>query len=436
MLSMPSAEETSILRGGDMLISKDGFISNIFSSFVGLVLLLIFNGVFLLGCSRSAGSHTSTDESGLSGDNSSQSPVQPAYYLATLGTSDIDPQRETRVIVAGYGSSASTLFQEAAVSEAHRYQEIYPHAQVFLILVAELPDLLQRAQLKRWGLNHIKSEYRPLSAHQLFLEMRGLKKIAALHIYSHATETRAVLSHSEDFGLNDTEFIELKNQFTIDAFGLIHGCNAGKYFAPMLAQTLGIPVAGALTSTNFEALHSNGNFYFNDNIFKPEGDWSAFNSKSYISKRPCGSGGCLRMRPDNRSYDGYWGRYESGLPFYKFYCPPGIEAARCERAMATALIGYIDDMPMSKTQTLTQFRNAVQNFMCPINKAGDLRKSCKAALLASESTTADTYSPFEGKSLDCDMYECHEVEDGIATKSFVREYKTYLRGYRSLRKDL
>ena len=102
---------------------------------------------------------------------------------------------------------------------------------------------------------------------------------------------------------------KLKGHFSNDAYLFLHGCNTGFILAPFLSNLLNIPVAASLTSTDFQKLHSDGEFYLTAKGFSPNSDWAHRNKNSYNFETSCRYGKCLRLKPDNHPYIGYWGEY-------------------------------------------------------------------------------------------------------------------------------
>ena len=85
---------------------------------------------------------------------------------------------------------------------------------------------------------------------------------------------------------------KLKGHFSNDAYLFLHGCNTGFILAPFLSK-----------------LHSDGEFYLTAKGFSPNSDWAHRNKNSYNFETSCRYGKCLRLKPDNHPYIGYWGEY-------------------------------------------------------------------------------------------------------------------------------
>ncbi|MCX7979176.1 MAG: hypothetical protein N2578_09255, partial [Bdellovibrionaceae bacterium] len=208
-----------------------------------------------------------------------------AYFVATF-RSGMDPDIRTHILVAGRGSELVTLFQEVAATKAKKLKEQYPNEQIVLIAAEEKGDNV--ALLERFGFDVQMRPEVVLTQRRLFDLLVRFNKIASIEVYSHnAPEAGSFLEEKNTIDPNSTEAPRLKGKFTEDAYVIFAGCNTGFYLAPAMARVWGIPVAGSFTATDFKRLHSNGEFYINEDYAKPPGDWALQNGISFSHSYPC-----------------------------------------------------------------------------------------------------------------------------------------------------
>jgi len=257
-----------------------------------------------------------------------------------------------------------------------------------------------------------------------------------MHVFSHhgAHVGAGLEGGSYRFHWNTPGAVDLKDNFAPKAFVVFHGCNSGFYTAPKLAASWGVPVAGSFTSTDFQQLHRNGQYYFNNPGQSPSGGWASYSTGK-------------RMKPDNQPYKGMWGSFDGGgLGFFKFFCPWG-EDGRCLQGMSGYLLTYISTINLSRGADSATVQTVAKDIMCPNDASSSQRNACFAALDRALATGDETYSPFRGRALQCNMASCsfefkcdydrtgRPVEGtcslrntaGTTTTTFVQEYKRLLR---------
>ncbi len=375
-----------------------------------------------------------------------------SYHVATYNTENLDTNKATRLLVAGNGDDLGLLFEEVAKAKAMKYAEQYPGEQIVFIAIQE-KELGSEANLNRYGFKIIRTESGKFDGKEFLREAMNFKKIKSLDIFSHSSAQFGIHLDGREHRLNvSTRGLEkLKSNFTPDAFVYLHGCNSGFELAPFMANAWGIPVAGSLTSTNFQKLHSDGNFYLSEEGFAPNSDWAQTNKLSFDTEVKCSKGACQRLKPDNTPYVGFWGAYrEGGLPFYKFFCPKSSNE-NCLRAMANSLLSHSLIVNLKKNSPLSEYKKAVIDFLCPISSEKDLRSECEAKLEEALTTKDYTYNPFSRPQIECDFNKCKvEIKcekilfapkpgtcvlsnkyDGKAT-TLVREFQAYLEAFKYL----
>lgn len=377
------------------------------------------------------------------------------HYITTYQSEKIDSSKPTRILVAGYGDDLHLLFQQVAKAKAQKLKEQYPNDQIVLIAV-EQEDSDNETALKNWGFNIVESKSSKLDGKLLIKELSSFKQILSLDIFSHSSAQFGVHLKGMFSQLTTTTrgLETLRGNFVKGAYAVLHGCNTGFYLAPYLSKVWGIPVAGSLTSTNFQRLHSNGHFYLEESGFPPSTDWSKTNAISYNEPLKCKDGYCLRLKPDNMTYVGHWGEYqEGGLPFYKWFCVDG-EKETCLKAMAKNLLTQISIVNLKSNSSIQFYKKAVFDFLCPISSKRELRRECEEKLEEALVTKDYTYSPFSRTQLQCDFNKCQaeiKCDTIIFTKipkpgtcylinkttsestTIVREYLSYLQAFEFLK---
>ena len=377
-----------------------------------------------------------------------------AYLITSFYSNEIDYSQPTRLLIAGDGHDLGLLFQEVAKSKALKYHELNPDYQIILI-TAEEKELDNKQALKRWGFNLQDEKRSSLDGESFLKEAIKFKKIASIDIFSHSSAQHGIHldGRSNRLDLTTKGVAQLRSHFIKDAYAYLHGCNSGFYMAPFLSKEWEIPVAGSMTSTNFQKLHNSGDFYLTDPGLAPDSEWKTANDLTFLKTIDCRDGACMRLKPDNHPYVGFWGEYtDGGLPFYKFFCVKN-STQDCERVMAKSLLSFIGTTNLNSKSSFTDYKKVAIDFLCPINAKRELRKECEENLESALLTGDETYNPFSKALLECDFKKCKAEVDctkvlftkiskpgtcglkitypGQAT-TLVREYKSYLQGFKSL----
>lgn len=379
------------------------------------------------------------------------SSAQADYHVTAYKSETIDVNKPTRLLLAGNGDDLGLLFQEVAKAKAMKYKELNSEEQIIFIAIKE-KDYDSESSLIRYGFKVIRNERASLDGKEFISVALAFKKILSLDIFSHSSAQFGIHLDGRENRLNTkTQGLEkLKSNFTKDAFVYLHGCNSGFNLAPYMANIWGVPVAGSMTSTNFQKLHSDGNFYLSEEGFAPNTDWALTNTLSYDSESSCTKGACQRLKPDNTPYVGFWGAYrQGGLPFYKFFCPKN-STETCLKAMANSLVSHTLTVNLKRDSSLADYKKAVVDFLCPVSSKRDLRGECTTKLEEALVTLDYTYNPFSRPQVECDFNNCKveitcgkvlftglpkpgtcELKNNYQGKAttLVREYKAYLDAY-------
>jgi hypothetical protein len=331
----------------------------------------------------------------------------------------IDRTAKTHILLAARGKNLGYMMLHSARNTAYRLKEMYPNDQVVLISVEEKgvsgedsdPDYSRNkktVEANGFSVRHqLKSEF---DIDSMVAQMDTFKQIASLHVFSHSTPQFGALidgkwNRIEVDGSSDKRFLRLRDNFTRDGYVYFHGCNAGFMLAPQLARVLGVPVAGALTSTNFQTYGADGTWNSVDKQDYPAGFAPAKSSNVFASKTiECKGTNCLRMRPSTGVYRGYWGKqYSAGLPIYKFFCP-GKSAEDCKVAMLRGIVSTPSVVNLNSQSSFEDYKAVVKDIFCPAFKDTSKTKKCYETLDNAQANRE--YVPFRDKALSCDQNGC------------------------------
>jgi hypothetical protein len=304
-----------------------------------------------------------------------------AYVVTTYKNDLIRYNWPTRILVAGEGKEQDTQFQEVANGKALKYSELYPAEQVVLISKNESKFFnTNKKLLQSWGF-FIQSEKKStFSGEALIKELLKFKKITSIDFFTHGTAQYGLFleNNHNRFSVETLGIEKLRGHFSEDAYIIMHGCNTGFVLAPFLSNKLDIPVSASMTSTDFQRLHSDGEYYLTSKGYFPSSDWARKNTISFNNENSCRSGKCIRLKPDNHPYVGYWGEYtDGGLPFYKFFCLNN-SSEQCNRVMAKSLFSFIGTTNLKFNSSLAEYKKALVDFLCPISAKRDIRGECEA----------------------------------------------------------
>lgn len=347
----------------------------------------------------------------------------------------INKSKRTHIIVVGPGHELNTMFLEAATTKSLKWQDNFPKEQVVLFVFNEISSSHTKNKLLQFGFTKWSYIDEPLETESLLNQLKVFNQIASLEFYTHANTEKLSLGEGyleiENYD-DGNSTADLKNNFTLDAFAFLYGCNAGRDLAPWLSDVWEIPVAGALTSTDLHRLHSNSDFYADNANAKPQGPWATTNPFSFKNPKECSSGSCLRMKPDSIPYEGYWGKYDKGLSFYKFFC---VHNSRkdCASRMVKSLLSFPSIALIEPGSHMRLWHSVLGDFICPINYKKDLRAECLSKLQDIAQGKSLDYTAFWGKEIYCDLKHCNSnIEGTKKTSTFAREYLLYLEGLKNL----
>lgn len=331
-----------------------------------------------------------------------------AYFRGNLEAKEINYSRSTSIVVVGHSKDQGDLFVRAALTRAHRIREVYPNRQVFVLVAEEdsshfhAGESLERQRsAKRLGTySRVRDK---LSEKNLIKEISYFQPgmVESVDFFSHSTPHLGLVLQ-DNFNRADgdsSQYRKVSNRFSSRAFAMIHGCNAGFELAQNISSHWGIPVAGALTGSDFEFQLSDGLFYPDFSGFKPE-------SLKKVSQNQ------LRMKPFPVPYTGRWVRkgesFERGLAFYKFSCAQGA-TDRCLRGMAESMLFWVAPTKIAAKPDLASYKAVVQDYLCPNHtREANLRQRCIENLEASLANEKLVFNGmYKSKPFECGLQGCN-----------------------------
>lgn len=329
--------------------------------------------------------------------------------VAVLGAAGIDTTRTTHLLVIGYSHGQGTQFAQAAMARAYRYRELYPdHQVVFFGAVESGGSRTDADVMAELGAKVISDDPdEKFYDETLLLRMQAFESLASFDFYGHSSPWAiGVESTGPRLATGSTvDLTAVRGSFTSDAYATLNGCNAGRELAPVLSEAWQIPVSGALTGSNFQALHTNGKWYVNDPGRAPSTEWASANGQSYTTSLSCSKGACLRLKPEDAPYHGYWGNFDGGLGHYQFFCNDDNGEVECARRMALSLVASVSVHPLSLSSSREEFEDVVLDWLCPNDASSARFDACKTELREA-ALTARGYSSFRGIPLECTDAGC------------------------------
>lgn len=356
------------------------------------------------------------------------------------------------VIVVGVGNDLGNMFLKAAMGKVAKLKDSEPESEI-LIYAQVTKDLQKESQiLSDMGLELLEANNDNLPLSKIFKSARVGRAISSLTFYVHSAITYGIhLYKGGRYDQNDDNWDLLKGYFQLGAYVHLIGCNTGYYLAPALSLRLQVPVAGALTSTDFQYLNDKSEWKY----AAPTGDLTypqvEMNRKSFSTPVSCQTGVCSRMQPYYRSYSGYWGDFKNGgFPGFKFFCN-AVDELVCEKVMAISLTQQVSNTALTLRSSESDFRLALADLACPQVREQNLIQQCRDFVLNfQEASPESNYSPFWEKTLACDLHSCQfdfkceprswfnsDVScllqnPNLKTNSFAEEIRHYIRGIKAI----
>ena len=365
------------------------------------------------------------------------------YTVASTSSDKLDILKYTHVIISGKGNDLRLNPMIAALAKAKKIMAVYPNDQIFILNVQEVSNAEQLSTIRSFGFQILRSEAKLLDKNALLREIEIFKQISSLDFYGHSGIEPGFFL--DGVGENDLKWqpfdkiaTRLVGHFSKNAYAVLNGCNQGQILAPVLSKLWAIPVAGTLTSSHFEILYNDGKYYWNE-----ESNHKRFALEAQKT---------LRMKPDGVLYEGIYGEYQSGLPFFKFFCS-GLSQERCLRGMKASVFAIVGVGELSQSSSAEDYLKVVREWLCPISEFGtNHQPDCishleKITVSVPVSMKDKTYSPFDGPSTHCTfdgcypsacfksataMSECAKApaQRGVTTSTtFVDEYLSYVQAF-------
>lgn len=329
--------------------------------------------------------------------------------VGLLGRDAIDPEIPTHIIAVGYSNGQGNQFVAAATTRARRFLDLNPNHQVVIFASPEVGFMDDVAAVRQHGIKVLSDDNTDhLSGTRLVNKMLAFAQIESFDFYGHSSPWAIALEDNQSrLSFSTTDLAVLRNNFTSRAFATLNGCNSGMFLAPHLARIWKIPVSGAVAGSNFQRLHNDGTWYTNDvGYFPASGGWASHNSVSFANDVPCSRGACMRMKPENTPYRGYWGAFDSyGLGFYKFFCP-GQNQQQCEENMARSLLAFPSLHALTPASSTDDFVRVAADYLCPNGPTVTTLAQCTERLREAVADTNVRYNPFGGRALSCTLRGC------------------------------
>ncbi len=339
-----------------------------------------------------------------------------AYTVFTLNANQFKANAPTEVFVIGYAGEVGNQFVATAVTRGLKHLDRAPNRQLLFIYANDNGATrdLQRVRALP-GAVVLLSNSQDLTMARTVAELAKLSSITSLHFVGHSSATNGFgLQKTQRFTADRNTLLPLKSKFAPEAYVYLHGCNTGFQSAPALSTIWELPVLGSMTSTDFQQLHQDGQWYWNNRGQYPaSGGWKRSNDQSFNQTRSCQALACHRLKPNNHPYVGGWGKYETGLPFYKAFCSfdtrTSSARARCERGLWNSIQAWPSvESFTSGRPSFETYKTVVKDFLCPrLSSHPTVDRTCRAVLDEAELTgRVSTTKFFWGNQPACTLQSC------------------------------
>jgi hypothetical protein len=233
-----------------------------------------------------------------------------AYVASVYKQRSIRNDKPTHVFITGYPGKLGDMLVRTAHSKLIKYDRLYPDHQKIILMARgkrrQQKKFISLLQSKNYTI--LYKDKKKINTGKIYHHLKRLKNILTIDVVTHNAAEMGI--GLEIGGVRMTYkggyIKKLAANFGNQTYMVLHGCNTGFIMAPKMSKAWGIPVFGAMTGTDFQRQHNDGNWYFNNSGEYPSGGWT-----SQCHQK----GGCVRMRPNNHPYSGHWGKYKAGLPF-------------------------------------------------------------------------------------------------------------------------
>jgi hypothetical protein len=371
----------------------------------------------------------------------------------------MDTSKTTHIIVVGSAQKEdSDQFFQSGLSRAQRYKDNNPDSQIVIISSPDVYNATNDEIFTRFEVTQVKRVLERFTPKNMLKEMLMFDRIASWDYFGHASAWSMKIG---DVGLSFSPYDhlaalkQLREKFLPNAFVTLNACNTGFTIAPDLSEILRIPVAGALTSSVFERIESDGKWYKeSDSIEKNLTDLNKISFKETVL---CKAGLCNRLKPSRSEYNSTWGHFkEGGLSFNKFFCKFTNTDKKCERGMANALLAFPSVKPISAGSSMDDFKSVAYDWLCSTNKDRNHLSACAQGIEDAIARYDLVYQEMPGNEFMCDFKSCHatvvcDMDETNSPKlgtchvktpvnpeptNLAREMISLVKGYELLKKNL
>lgn len=325
-----------------------------------------------------------------------------AYSVFTLKPINWSKVKSVDVFIAGYGEEMGLQFLYGAVTRAQKHDDLYGEDRAQVIMWAEEWNKRKdKKVLTDRGFTILEINGRHLNNGKIEDELMKLPAISSLHIVSHnaAFQGSAIQRSSSRMGADNFPWEKIAKRMTSNSYIFLHGCNTGFLVAPGISKRAEKPVFGSLTSTDFQEIFANGDWYHNNEEFGQHPRGMSKMTRSYVlfnREKSCWMGFCHRMMPNVHPYRGHWGMYTVGLPYYQAFCNYGDgNSVDCKRGVAQALNTTLTLSPQS-------WEDKVIDHMCPRMADPEVFQNCIDVLKGNSEKRV-----FWGNNASCTRKKCN-----------------------------
>jgi hypothetical protein len=378
------------------------------------------------------------------------------YRIGLLQDTIIDIDKVTHIIVVGSAvKEDSDQFFQSGISRGYRYKELYPEHQVVIMSSPDVLNTPDEDVFLKYNIVIIKKVLEKFTADNMLLEMNLFNAIASFDFFGHSSawalkigDMKAAFSPNEHY-----EALKLlQPKFLPNAYVTLNACNTGFYIAPDLSEILKIPVAGALTSSLFERIESDGRWYKESD--SNSRNYVVTNKFSYNQPLLCSLGLCERMKPARANYYSVWGNFsEGGLSFSKFFCKFKNSDGRCEKGMANSLFGFPSVINLKNNASSEEFKMVLYDWLCSTGRNSNYFSNCVNGIQEAIARYDLVYQAHPSNELMCDFKSCHakvlcQLDADNSPKigtchlktpinpeptNITREYLSFMKGFNDLR---
>ncbi len=289
------------------------------------------------------------------------------YRIGLFQDLVLDTQKITHIIVVGSAvKEDSDQFFQSGISRAYRYKELYPDHQVVIMSSPDVFNTTDDEVFANYNILVTKKVLEKFTATNMLNEMLVFPQIASFDFYGHSSpwamkigDMNAAFYPGDHYNV----LRQLRSHFLPNAYVTLNACNTGFSIAPDLSEIIELPVSGALTSSMFERIESDGHWYKEEDWTR--GNYVEINRFSFNETLSCKLGVCVRMKPARNNYNSVWGQFkEGGLSFNKFFCKFDNSDGHCEKGMANSLLALPSVAPITINSGMDAFKQVVYDWLC------------------------------------------------------------------------